>query len=253
MPTVEHVGRLAQDHGRRGAPPAQDDPQGGPRRSAGAAGLIARTAGRGRRPRGLPARRPLPLHAPGTRRGPSPPGSPPPPSSTASPRSSSASSATSSPTTWARSASTTRASSSARSTLVTPAPARPRPPGAPAQRPGPDPRRVRGLHRARARAPLQGLAPHRRLHRDQPDRGPGRHRREHRPLRGQEPALEDTLLKANLDAVREIVRQIRLRDLGGHHRGGLHRHGGAQEPEGGAARPRAGAAPRPLARRRSSP
>jgi Ribonuclease G/E len=27
--------------------------------------------------------------------------------------------------------------------------------------------------------------------------------------------LEDTLLKANLDAVREIVRQIRLRDLGG--------------------------------------
>ena len=27
--------------------------------------------------------------------------------------------------------------------------------------------------------------------------------------------LEDTLLKTNLDAVREIVRQIRLRDLGG--------------------------------------
>ena len=27
--------------------------------------------------------------------------------------------------------------------------------------------------------------------------------------------LEETLLKANLDAVREIVRQIRLRDLGG--------------------------------------
>ncbi len=45
---------------------------------------------------------------------------------------------------------------------------------------------VRGLPGAGAGAPLQGLAPHRRLHRHQPDGGPGGHRRQHRALRGQE-------------------------------------------------------------------
>jgi len=35
------------------------------------------------------------------------------------------------------------------------------------------------------------------------------------PAASSEEHLEETLLKANLDAVREIVRQIRLRDLGG--------------------------------------
>ena len=42
-------------------------------------------------------------------------------------------------------------------------------------------------------------------------------RRQHRPLRRQEVSgrLEDTIVKTNLEAVKEIVRQIRLRDLGG--------------------------------------
>ena len=55
--------------------------------------------------------------------------------------------------------------------------------------------------------------------------------------------LEETIVKTNLDAVREIVRQIRLRDLGRDHRRRLHRHGGAQEPGAGDDRPRAGAPP----------
>ena len=66
-------------------------------------------------------------------------------------------------------------------------------------------------------AAQQGLAEVGRLHRHQPDRGAGRDRRQHRALRRQEDSgrLEDTIVKTNLEAVKEIVRQIRLRDLGG--------------------------------------
>ena len=59
--------------------------------------------------------------------------------------------------------------------------------------------------------------------------------------------LEETILKTNLEAVKEIVRQIRLRDLGGIIVRRLHRHGGAQEPPEGDGGAGAGAAARPLA------
>ena len=42
---------------------------------------------------------------------------------------------------------------------------------------------------------------------------------------GKSARLEDTIVKTNLDAVPEIVRQIRLRDSGRHHHHRLHRHG----------------------------
>ncbi len=42
---------------------------------------------------------------------------------------------------------------------------------------------------------------------------------------GKTSRLEDTIVKTNTEAVKEIVRQIRLRDLGRHHRSRLHRHG----------------------------
>ncbi len=45
--------------------------------------------------------------------------------------------------------------------------------------------------------------------------------------------LEDTIVKTNTEAIKEIVRQIRLRDPGRHHRDRLHRHGRAQEPPEG--------------------
>ena len=95
----------------------------------------------------------------------------------------------------------------------------------------------------RARAPLQGedaaLRGHRRRRRDPLDaeparrpslgrlprlrlrRGVHRHRRQHGPLRRLaleelRPArLEDTITKNNLEAVKEVVRQLRLRDIGG--------------------------------------
>jgi hypothetical protein len=53
-----------------------------------------------------------------------------------------------------------------------------------------------------------------RLHRHQPDRGAGRHRRQ----LGQgdpEHNIEETALKTNLEAAEEIARQLRLRDLAG--------------------------------------
>jgi hypothetical protein len=54
----------------------------------------------------------------------------------------------------------------------------------------------------------------RRLHRDQPDRGAGRHR--HQLGRStREHNIEDTALKTNLEAADEIARQLRLRDLAG--------------------------------------
>ena len=51
-------------------------------------------------------------------------------------------------------------------------------------------------------------------------RGVHGHRREHRPLRRlaleeSAPRLEDTVTKNNLEAVKEVVRQLRLRDIGG--------------------------------------
>ena len=38
---------------------------------------------------------------------------------------------------------------------------------------------------------------------------------------------EETVLKTNLEAAREIVDQLRLRNIGGHHHRRLHRHGEA--------------------------
>ena len=51
-------------------------------------------------------------------------------------------------------------------------------------------------------------------------RGVHRHRRQHRPLRrprskSSGARLEDTITKNNLEAVKEVVRQLRLRDIGG--------------------------------------
>ena len=37
-------------------------------------------------------------------------------------------------------------------------------------------------------------------------------------------SLNETIVKTNLDAAGEIARQLRLRDIGGHHRDRLHRH-----------------------------
>ncbi len=64
--------------------------------------------------------------------------------------------------------------------------------------------------------------------------------------------LEDTITKNNLEAVKEVVRQLRLRDIGGHHRHRLHRHGEPEEPPGGrgGAAPGAGARPHEDVRRR---
>ena len=59
--------------------------------------------------------------------------------------------------------------------------------------------------------------------------------------------LEDTIVKTNLEATKEIVRQLRLRDLGRNHRARLHRHGGAQEPPEGLPGARAGAEEGPVA------
>ncbi len=59
--------------------------------------------------------------------------------------------------------------------------------------------------------------------------------------------LEDTIIKTNLEAAKEIVRQIRLRDLGRHHRLRLHRHGGEEEPPEGVRGGGAGAAQGPRA------
>ena len=81
-----------------------------------------------------------------------------------------------------------------------------------------DLRRVRRPGRDRQGAQEQGVAEVGRIDRHQPDRGARRHRRQHRPLRRQEDRagrLEDTIVKTNLEAVKEIVRQVRLRDLGG--------------------------------------
>ena len=74
-----------------------------------------------------------------------------------------------------------------------------------------------GIQQEMDKAPApESVAQVRRLYRHQPHRGAGRHRRQHRQIRG--PGLnrlEDTIVKTNLEAVKEIIRQIRLRDLGG--------------------------------------
>ena len=57
--------------------------------------------------------------------------------------------------------------------------------------------------------------------------------------------LEDTTLKTNLEACQEIVRQLRLRDIGGHHRHRLHRHDGQDQPGGGPGRSGGGVRARP--------
>ena len=65
------------------------------------------------------------------------------------------------------------------------------------------------------RRPAVGRLPDLRLR-----RGVHRHRRQHRPLRRlaleeSGARLEDTITKNNLEAVKEVVRQLRLRDIGG--------------------------------------
>ena len=81
----------------------------------------------------------------------------------------------------------------------------------------PDLRGIRRPGRARQGAPQQGVAEVGRVDRHQPDRGARRRRRQHGPLRrqGRPGRLEDTIVKTNLEAAKEIVRQVRLRDLGG--------------------------------------
>jgi hypothetical protein len=59
--------------------------------------------------------------------------------------------------------------------------------------------------------------------------------------------LEDTIVKTNLEAVKEIVRQIRLRDLGGIIVLDFIDMEERKSRQKGDGRPRAGAAPRPLA------
>ena len=47
--------------------------------------------------------------------------------------------------------------------------------------------------------------------------------------------LEETVFRNNLEAAEEIARQLRLRDIGGHHRHRLHRHGDRGQPGRGGA------------------
>ena len=51
--------------------------------------------------------------------------------------------------------------------------------------------------------------------------------------RGKGAGLEDTITKTNLEAAEEVVNQLRLRDIGGHHRDRLHRHGARAQPRRG--------------------
>ena len=52
---------------------------------------------------------------------------------------------------------------------------------------------------------------------------------------GQGGNLEETVTRNNLEAAEEIVRQIRLRDIGGIIVDRLHRHGAGEQPRSGAA------------------
>ena len=99
----------------------------------------------------------------------------------------------------------------------------------------PDLRRVRHHQRTREGAAPEGVAEVRRLHRHQPDRSAGGHRRQHRQVRGQvEPAgrhhRQDQHGRHQGDRAADPPARP-----GRHHRGRLHRHGRAQEsPEGDA-------------------
>ena len=81
----------------------------------------------------------------------------------------------------------------------------------------------------------RGAAAVGRPHRHRRHRGAHRHRREHRARSPGSKNLEDTILRTNLEAADEAVRQLRLRDIGGiividfidmedafHRSGGLH-------------------------------
>ena len=51
-------------------------------------------------------------------------------------------------------------------------------------------------------------------------------------------SLEETVFHNNMEAAEEIAKQLRLRDIGGHHRHRLHRHGDPRQPgQGGRALP----------------
>ena len=78
-----------------------------------------------------------------------------------------------------------------------------------------DLRRLQYHRRSSKRPAAQSVAEVGRLHRDQPDRSAGGGRCQHRQVRRRSNRLEDTIVKTNTEAVKEIVRQIRLRDLGG--------------------------------------
>ena len=109
------------------------------------------------------------------------------------------------------------------------------------------PRGARGHRRAGARAAPQGLAASRAATSSSTRPRPWWRSTSTPAATSGKKTLEETILKTNLEAVQEIVRQIRLRDLGGIIVRRLHRHGGAQEPPEGDGGARAGAAPRPLA------
>ena len=61
----------------------------------------------------------------------------------------------------------------------------------------------------------QGLAAIGRFSGHRPHRSHDRHRREHRQFAGSGGNLEETVTKNNLEAAEEVVRQLRLRDIGG--------------------------------------
>ncbi len=117
----------------------------------------------------------------------------------------------------------------------------------------PDLRGVRRPGRDRQGAAQQGVAEVGRLDRHQPDRGAGRDRRQHRPLRRQEdggPARghhpQDQPRSGEGDRAADPAARSRR-----HHRPRLHRHGGEEEPAEGLPDGGAGAAqgPRAVARR----
>ncbi len=218
---------LAEDHRRGRAATPQDDPQGVP---TGARGRGADRPDRGARARGrgLPAGREVPLAHVGRgarpRRPPARPGAP--LSRALAPRAAAA-----------RPALGRRRRDPPRQRARLPAHARARarpragarPPGPPARRPGRHHGGARRLRGARAGAAVEGLAARRRLHRHQPDRGPGRDRRQHRPLRGQEPARGNAPQGEPRRGARDRAADPAPRPRR-HHRGRLHRHGGEEEP-----------------------
>ena len=102
----------------------------------------------------------------------------------------------------------------------------------------PDLRGVRRPGRDRQGAAQQGLAEVGRLDRHQPDRGAGRHRRQHRPLRRQEdrrPARGHDRQDQPRGGEGDRPADPAARP-GRHHRARLHRHGGEEEPPEGASR-----------------